>query len=257
MDSPNAFRSRLLRGSPVLGIWNTLDNPTVTRIFSLSGLHFQIVDFEHGPFNSTNLSNHVNSCKSANSHSLLLVRIPSIDTSIIQQCVDAGVDGLVFPHVETPEELHSISCHLSYPPTGTLGFSPYTPLFNYRSDTVIHPACTRDRLLKVIIIESLQGIENLSKILDSQVADIVYFGAYDLSIELGCPGDVFSPELVNIVSKSVSLVRSYGAYAGGFVPKTSQHIRTVSDLGIQFITYHVDSALLYESATQVLSHLSD
>ena len=72
-----------------------------------------------------------------------------------------------------------------------------------------------------------------------------------------CPGDVFSSELVNIVSKSVSLVRSYGVYAGGFVPKTSNYIKTVFGFGIQFITYHVDSALLFDSATQALSHLVD
>ena len=52
-------KQKLLEGRPVVGIWNTLNSPRITQIFSCAGLDFQIIDFEHGPLDFNTLFNQV------------------------------------------------------------------------------------------------------------------------------------------------------------------------------------------------------
>ena len=46
----NNIKTKLLNGSPVIGTWNTLSSPLLTESLAISGLDFQIIDLEHGPF---------------------------------------------------------------------------------------------------------------------------------------------------------------------------------------------------------------
>ena len=106
--------------------------------------------------------------------------------------------------------------------------------------------------LSGIIIESMKAYNNLDAILQIEVLDVIYFGAYDLSIELGSPGDVFSQELIDMISMGIKKTNNAGICPGGFVPQSVEKILYVMDLGIRFITYNVDSAILYHSINDVL-----
>jgi len=42
-------------------------------------------------------------------------------------------------------------------------------------------------------------------------------------------------------------------YAGGFVPQNTDEIKLVQDLGINFLTYNVDSAIVYNSVKEIIN----
>ena len=46
-----------------------------------------------------------------------------------------------------------------------------------------------------------------------------------------------------------------GKYAGGFVPRTKDEISKVKDLGINFITFSVDTNLIYNSVKTFVDSL--
>ena len=81
--------------------------------------------------------------------------------------------------------------------------------------------------------------------------DIVYFGAYDLSQDLGFAGEVYNEKLLSIVKPSIQKVLDADKYAGGFVPQTVNEIKLVQDLGINFITYNVDTNIVYKSVKEI------
>ena len=58
----NKLKVKLEKELPVLGTWNTLASPLVTEVFAQSGLDFQIIDLEHGPFILDKLNLHVSAC---------------------------------------------------------------------------------------------------------------------------------------------------------------------------------------------------
>ena len=76
--------------------------------------------------------------------------------------------------------------------------------------------------------------------------DIIYFGAYDLSQALGHPGNTKHPEVVHAIQQGVDLVNGADKYAGGFVPQSKDGIQELLDMGMKFITYEVDSSIIYK-----------
>ena len=65
MIGANKLKIKLSKGEPVLGTWNTLASPLLTEVLAQSGLDFQIIDLEHGPFILDKLHLHVNACENS------------------------------------------------------------------------------------------------------------------------------------------------------------------------------------------------
>ena len=87
---------------------------------------------------------------------------------------------------------------------------------------------------------------------DIEDLDIIYFGAYDLSQDLGVPGEVRNNKVVSVIESAVSKAVSVGKCAGGFVPQSKDDVKWLLDMGIKFITYNVDTDILYRSINDVV-----
>ena len=98
----------------------------------------------------------------------------------------------------------------------------------------------------------MNGINQLDEILEVADLDIIYFGAYDLSQDLGVPGEVRNNKVVSVIESAVSKVVSAGKCAGGFVPQSKDDVKWLLDMGIKFITYNVDSDILCRPVTNIV-----
>ena len=125
MNIKQDFRQNLKYGT-----WCTINNLMITEMISLSGADFLILDMEHGNYSLESLQSLLNSrVKSPNfTH---FVRLPEINGSNILRVLEAGVRGLVFPNIESIEQVQDIVRHSYYPPIGKRGVSPWTPSARY------------------------------------------------------------------------------------------------------------------------------
>lgn len=251
MFDPN-LKAKILNNYPVLGIWNTLNSVNLTNLLASAGFDFQIIDFEHGVIDYSMISSHVFASSSYSCSPLF--RIPSLNPESILQILDQGGSGIVVPHVENSTQIFDLHRYMSYPPEGIRGFSPYTPACSFnKSNADLHINISNTNLVSVCIIESLAGVANLPTLLEQNLADVFYFGAYDLSVELGIPGQLRSHILIDTIKQSVDLVNSFGSMAGGFVPKSQSEIDELISFGIRFITYNVDTSILYDNVSPICS----
>jgi len=225
MLTEHTLKAKLSTGDPVIGIWNTLGSPLVTEVLSMTGLDFQIIDLEHGPFVLDEIYLHVSACENVGTCSPL-VRIPSIESWMALQALDQGSHGLVVPHVSTSGDFESFRNLSSYPPLGDRGFSPFTKAGGFGSRPAReYSDLAKKALVNVAIIESLEGLRGIEELLAVGFADVFYFGAYDLSIQYGSPGDMKMTELIADIEKGARKVRDAGKYAGGFVPTSGDELR--------------------------------
>jgi 4-hydroxy-2-oxoheptanedioate aldolase len=239
----NNIKQKLLNGIPVLGTWNTLSSPLLTETLALSGLDFQIIDLEHGPFILDKINLHVSACENSPNCSPI-VRIPSNNSWMALQALDQGAHGIVVPHIENRTDSERLIESMKYHPLGHRGFTPFSKAggFNNNNNYVNY---ANDSLLSVVIVESKDGLNRLEEIIEVDGIDVVYFGAYDLSQALGYPGDVKNPAVIKSIQDAVEIVVKNGKFAGGFVPKSKDDIKWLLDMGMRFITYEVDSSLIY------------
>ena len=139
-----------------------------------------------------------------------------------------------------------------YHPNGKRGFTPFTKaggFTNLHGDVYAEKA--NEFTLVSIIVESKEALENLDEILEVDEIDVVYFGAYDLSQALGVPGETRHTSVLREIEHGLRKVNDNCKYAGGFVAQSKDDIKWLLDMGMRFITYEVDSSIVYKAVNEV------
>ena len=119
-----------------------------------------------------------------------------------------------------------------------------------------HAISFNENILRVGIIESLAGLHAIDKFLELDLLDVYYFGAYDLSLALGKPGEPYDSSVLSHIQICIDKVNSANRFAGGFVPQSFVEVQKLLDMGIKFITYNVDSSILYSNVLSLVDHIS-
>ena len=164
-----------------------------------------------------------------------LVRIPANGGEhnqwLAKQVLDAGVYGIVWPHISSVEEARSAVAACRYPrppdrpryePAGVRGDAPafaarYWGLGEqeYRARADVWPLAPDGELLVVIMVEERQAIDNLPAMLE-QVEGIgaVLIGEGDLSADLGHPRQYDHPSVASAIREVVDICLDRGVVVG-------------------------------------------
>lgn len=243
--SANPLKAKLQTGQPVFGVWSILNAPAVTEIFATAGLDFQILDMEHGVYDMASLDAGVRACEGAGCAPL--VRVPGLNPSAIQSCLDLGAYGVVVPQVAGEGEARRAVEACKFPPHGTRGFNPFTRAGNYGAD-IGGPSRKVDNAfgLTVVIVENLASYQELDRILEIPDLDVVYLGVYDMSAALGCMGEMSHPAVRTFVEDAAARTLKAGKAVGVMAGKP-EDIAYYLGLGARFIVYGVDSHVIYKA----------
>jgi 4-hydroxy-2-oxoheptanedioate aldolase len=251
MFKQTVLRKKLKDNRPIIGTWNTLASPLVTEVIAQAGFDFQIIDLEHGPFILNEIHHHVSACESGSVCSPL-VRIPSNQGWMALQSLDQGAHGIVVPHIRDADAAQTIAQAIKYHPHGNRGFTPFSKAGGFSNiNAVKYVSTANQETIGVAIIECLKGLDNVQEIASVHGVDVIYFGAYDLSQALGRPGEHRHPDVISAIQRGVAQVHSLGKCAGGFVPQSKDDIKWLLDMGMRFITYEVDSSMIFRHTRDI------
>ena len=225
----------------VSGTWCEIPSAYGANVIAKSGMDFIIIDMEHSVMTNETAQDMVMAAQCEGCAAF--IRVPSIDESSILKALDTGADGIIVPHVESLSEAESIVAYAKFAPDGNRGYNPFIRAGNYGNVPKDFFAAQNKKTMIGVIIESLSGLENLGAIASCKHIDICYIGQYDISVALGCPGDVKNKKVTDAVRASAKIINKHGKMAGCMV----QNPKDASDMkkaGIKFMVYGVDTALL-------------
>ena len=111
-----------------LGIWLILNSNLVTDIISSAGFDLIIFDLEHGLHNTESKQNCLHTAKLASLFTI--ARIPTQQYQNLVSIIDTGIDGILFPHIETKYELEKAIEQTFCYPDGKKSFSPFIDAFS-------------------------------------------------------------------------------------------------------------------------------
>jgi 4-hydroxy-2-oxoheptanedioate aldolase len=145
------------------------------------------------------------------------VRVASSEADCLAAVLDAGVDGVVVPRVESPRQARATVARLRYPPAGSRGFGPRRAARYGRTSAFWNAPESRVRC--IVQIESRAGVAAAGEIAAVDGVDALAVGCSDLSLDLDAPQDLRSPALrAAVTDVAVAASRGgvqFGIAAGG------------------------------------------
>ncbi|HMC64074.1 MAG TPA: aldolase/citrate lyase family protein, partial [Gemmataceae bacterium] len=97
--SLNPLKPKLAAGQTTLGLWVTLEAPSITEIAVMLGYDWVCIDAEHGHLDFREIGEHVRVTR--NTATTPLVRIQETEQGLIKRVLDIGALGIVVPQVNT------------------------------------------------------------------------------------------------------------------------------------------------------------
>ena len=166
-------------------------------------------DTEHGTMNEGQIENLVRLCEMAGITALC--RVAAARPEFILRIMDAGVMGIIVPHVKTRQEVEEIVSAVKYPPIGRRGVGNFTRATGYGSLSVMKylPKANKETMV-TIQIEDPEGVENVEAIVKTEGLDCVFIGRNDLAVSMGYPGQQDAPEVQGAIDKVVTATLDAG-----------------------------------------------
>jgi 4-hydroxy-2-oxoheptanedioate aldolase len=242
MNSINFVREKLKIQEVVYGVWSIIPSPILAEVIAFSKLDFQIFDLEHGAYDISTLEISIRNCENAGCSPF--VRIAGLDPYTTQKALDFGAHGIIYPQIKNLKDAKKTIDLTKYHPIGSRGFNPFTRVQGFSLNL------NNENLRNVngfsfnsLIIENESSAKDLENILELKDVEIIYLGAYDMSVALGRPGDMENPELIKFMESSIKLIHKKNKIAGVMAQTKEQADRYV-DLGARFVVIGVDSYLI-------------
>ena len=109
--------------------------------------------------------------------------------------------------------------------------------------------------LVVVMIESPEGVHNVNEIAKVNGVDVILIGTNDLCMEMGIPGEIDNPKIVDAMKKIISACTSSGKYPGLGGVYTPDLQEKYVNLGMRLILATQDLAIMMQGATERASFL--
>ncbi len=165
-------------------------SPGLVEYLGELGFEAVMLDCEHIASSVERIEEMARAARAAGISSI--VRPEMLHEAIVTRYLDCKIDGIMVPHIHTAEEAQQIVDIVRYARPST------------HQDTVI-----------IAMIESVDGVNNLPKILAVKGIDAYFLARNDLSKTMGLGGDKNHPEVIKVVQQATKQILGAGKIVGG------------------------------------------
>jgi len=246
------LKKRLKNGETLIGCWLNLGSSITAEIVGLSGFDWVLIDLEHGGGEPSDLLHQLQALEHTSAASI--VRIESVAKERIHRVLDLGPEGVMFPRIQTVLDTEAAIKGIHYPPFGIRGVAKMVRATGFGKEFDYYLNNTKEDLLGVIQIETLEALSNIDAISAVEGVDVLFIGPSDLSMALGIFGQLEHPIFKDALSKIVKAADKYGK-ATGILIFDPKDFTTYQDLGIQLIACGSDATFVANGAKELSNKL--
>jgi 4-hydroxy-2-oxoheptanedioate aldolase len=248
MDLPvNTFKRAIKAGKQQIGLWSSLSSNVTVEVIAGSGFDWILIDTEHSPNELPMVLSQLQAATGGTAHPI--VRPAWNDTVLIKRFLDAGVQSLLIPYVQTEEEARAAVAATRYPPKGARGFASASRAsrFGRVKDYYAH---AEEEICVLVQIETQQGLDNLEAIARVEGVDGVFIGPGDLSAALGYLGSPGHLEMQPVIEDAIARIKAAGSVPG-ILTGDEKLARRYIELGCLFTAVGADIGILARGSEQL------
>lgn len=240
----NRFKQAISTGRRQIGFWQALASPYSAEISAGAGFDWLLIDGEHSPNDLASVLQQAQAI-AAYPETHAIARVPMghghVGQMLIKQYLDLGVQTLLVPMVDTPEQAAEIVRSTRYPPDGVRGMAGARASRWGRYPD--YPKEANARVCLLVQAETRQALENLDAIAALDGVDGVFIGPADLSASMGHVGNAAHAEVQTAIERAIARIDAAGKAAGILTTDEAQ-ARRYLELGALFVAVGLDTSLL-------------
>jgi 2-keto-3-deoxy-L-rhamnonate aldolase RhmA len=246
---PNAALRRLRAGELALGFGvHHLRTAATPMLAKAAGFDWLFIDMEHGAFSVQEATQ------------LCLAALPVGVTPIVRVCADAldvatraldnGAQGIVVPHVDTPEQARRIASAFRFPPLGQRSWGGPPFAYGLRPPAAAEAQAEINReILVVAMIETPEAVANADAIAAVDGIDVLLFGTSDLTASMGIAGQIGHARVQQAYRSVAEICRQRGKVLGMGGVYDETWARAYMAMGARFVLGGSDHTFLMGAAT--------
>jgi 4-hydroxy-2-oxoheptanedioate aldolase len=244
MELPvNAFKKALKEGKQQIGLWSSLGSNMVAEGIAHSGFDWILLDTEHSPNELPGLVSQLQAMKGGTATPI--VRPAWNDAVLVKRLLDIGVQSLLFPFVQTPEEAKRAVAATRYPPQGIRGVATTARASNFgRVKDYLKKA--NDEICVLVQVETMEAIGRLREIASVDGVDGVFIGPSDLAASMGHLGNFQHADVQKVITAAIGEIRAAGK-AGGYLTGVEDEAKKRLAEGYQFVAVGSDNGVLLKN----------
>ncbi|MDL2216313.1 2,4-dihydroxyhept-2-ene-1,7-dioic acid aldolase [Desulfovibrio sp. OttesenSCG-928-M14] len=249
MSCTTSIRRMLREKQITVGTWLQLPCPDAAEIMARMGYDWAAVDMEHGAFGRANLPDMFRALERWGT--VPFVRVAEASLAQIKYALDSGAHGLIFPMIESRNQLDEAIALALYPggkdfTQGKRGVG-FCRANAFGLDFAAHTA--QDGLGQDITlvaqIEHVSALPELDAIFGHPRLDACMVGPYDLSASMGLTGRFEHQEFKAAMAHIEAKAKEHGLASGVHVVQPDPDVlRERIRQGHTFIAYGIDSIFL-------------
>lgn len=259
-----SLRERLENNEVLIGPISLIGSPIVVEIFGNLEFDLVFIDTEHAPTSpyGTELEAMIRAAAAAEIPAI--VRPTEPRPGAILKALNFGAQGIWVTHVQSRADAESAAAACRYPPDGSRSAVPTNRSAKYGVEDwdTYRTRVNRDTVV-LPIVESRKGIQNIEEIASTPGVDVIQFGPFDLSVDLGLPpGNFFGtdkqwvhPELEEAMKITLRACRKHGKRVAGVAWNEESAERQIA-MGFQMMALGLDTTMLVSAAKTVRSNLA-
>ena len=199
------FADRMRRGDALVGTVLTLPGVALAELVA-EPLDFVWIDLEHGALGAADVAPLAIAAGAA--RAATFVRLPEPDADGGSGLLDAGVDGVVAPRVESAAQARRLVDRLRRLPRGSRGYaSRRSNSYGRVTGAPADPLC-------LVQIETSDGVEAAAEIARVDGVDALVVGCSDLALSLDGEPEPRSPRLREAIGRIQSAAEESGVASG-------------------------------------------
>src|SRR5262245_47016546 len=242
----NPVTDKLRNGQPAVGTWLTLCSPQAAESMAHVGWDWLVVDAEHSPVGFETMVHCFRAAQLGGA--VPMARVPWNDTIWIQRTLDAGALGLVVPMVNSAADARGVVGNMQYATKGQRSFGASRVAAYIDAD---YRTWADDQLAVIVMIETIQAVEQAEAILAVDGVVGCFIGPNDLALSMGLsqkdigPGTEHEAAMLEVLAAA----KKTGKAAGKHCYNAAEVSMRIGQ-GFQFLALMSDGAFMNQAAQQ-------
>ena len=247
--TPNPFTHAIAASEKQIGLWISLSSPFVAEVTAPAGYDWALIDMEHTPNDYVSVLGQLQAFSNCNTTAI--VRPEWNDPVIVKRLLDLGVQGLLFPMIQTVQEAQKAVASTRYPPHGNRGVSGATRATKFGRVTDYIARVDAETTV-ILQIESAAAIAIADDIAAVDGVSGIFFGPADIAADIGLVGQPMHEDVWALIMPAAKALIAKGIPVGTLVLDPAFAASLLND-GFTFVACGTDASLLAKASDNLLA----